>query len=312
MTLEDIKRRLHSKDVAFIHDPVGNVHFWKLRSVPALQYIGLSDFTYPTSWRQLKKSSEYDKGGRQYEFPDVGYHVIGDENFKHPSEEDLGVVTTSYYEHQTKYSITRLIDRYTASNGTLVVVSDHRMFEPTEGHRPLRHEQFVNSIGAYERVYKSIEEDYRQKGWQLLLQDTKNLFLQDNANLYKLVEGKRVEETRDLFEILPDNPYLPLYHVFCDIFDNPKSQGSGPLETDEKVEALGGWLRRRIEWDRKESVSMARKLNRAALKDVPTFDYAYAVNDSSKIDAREAAEDLNPERSKIDAKYYKWLNYDYE
>jgi hypothetical protein len=312
MSLEDTKRRLYSNDVAFIHDPVGNVHFWKLRAIPALQYLGLSDFTYPTSWRQLKKSSDYDKGGRQYEFPDVAYHVIGDESFEHPPEEDLSVITTSYYEHQTKYSITKLVDRYTASSGTLVVVSDHRMFEPTEGDRPLRHEQFVNSIGAYERVYKNIEEDYAEKGWRLPLQNTKNLFLQDNANLYELVEGEKVERTQDMFDVLPECPYLPLYHVFCDIFDNPNSQGSGPLETDEKVEALGGWLRRRIEWDRQESVRIARKLNRAVSRDVSTFDYAYAVSDSSKIDAREAAEDLNPDERKIDAKYYNWLNYDYE
>jgi hypothetical protein len=307
MSLGIIKRRFRTNDVVFVYDPADDVHFWKLRSLPALQYLGISDFTYPTSWRQLKKSSEYDRGGKQYEFPEVDYHVIGDEHFDHSTDEDLGVVTTSYYEHHTKYSITSLIDRYTKGTGVLVVVADHQEFEPVGGERPLRQEPFVGSIGRYEQIYESIEEEYAENGWSLPLQNTKNLFLQDNAVLYELVKGESVNTSQELFEVLPDNPYLPLYYVFCDIFDNPDTQGSGPLESDEKVEALGGWLRRRVEWDRQESIRMARELNREVSNHVSTFDYAYAVNDSSKLEALDAAEDLNPDESKIDGKYHGWL-----
>ena len=312
MSLEIIERKLGTNDVAFVYDPAGDVHFWKLRSLPALQHLGLSDYTYPTSWRQLKKSSEYDKGGKQYEFPDVDYHVIGDEHFDHSTDENLGVVTTSYYEHQTKYSITRLIDRYTKGAGTLVVVADHQEFKPVGGERPLRQEQFVGSLGEYEWVYRRIEEQYAENGWQLPLQNTKNLFLQDNAALYELVKGGSLNTSRELFEVLPDNPYLPLYYVFCEIFENSDTQGSGPLETDEKVEALGGWLRRRVEWDRQESTQIARELNRAVANDVSAFDYSYAVSDSTQLEAREAAEDLNPDANKVGARYYNWLRQDYE
>lgn len=304
MTLAAIKQRLDANDVAFLYDPEGNVHFWKLRSLPALQFLGLGDFTYPTSWRQLKQTWEYEKGGTQYEFPGSDYHVIG--NMDHSSDDDLGVVTTSYYEHQTQYSIKHLVDRYTVGDGTLVVVADHREFQPIGGTRPLYQEQFVERVGTYERVYEAIEEAYEEDGWRLPLHDTKNLFVQDNAILYEFVEGERLRTAKELLKKLPDAPYLPMYETFCEIFST-ENQRSGPLENDDKIEALGGWLRRRIEWNRQDSISIARELNRTVSDEVGTFDPSYVSRNPKQREARERANDLDPGASDIDAKYHDWL-----
>jgi hypothetical protein len=305
VTLAAIERRLRANDVAFMHDPEGSVHFWKLRCIPALQHLGFEAFTYPTSWRQLKQTWEHEKGGAQYEFPGCDYHVIG--NMELSLDDDLVVVTTSYYEHQTKYTIKQLVDRYTVNDGTLVVVADTREFQPVGGTRPLYQEQFADRVGSYERVYDSIAESYADAGWPLPLQDTKNLFVQDNAVLFELVEGERLTTVEELIDVLPDAPFLPMYDVFCEIFTPTSKQRSGPLESDQKIEALGGWLRRRIEWDRQASIQVARKLNRAVAEEVETFDRSYAARSPKLQDARIAAKELSPEANDIDAKYHDWL-----
>jgi hypothetical protein len=305
VTLDAIKRRLRGNDVAFIHDPEGSVHYWKLRSLPALHHLGIGHFTYPTSWRQLKQTWEYEKGGKQYEFPGGNYYVIG--NMDLSEDEDLGVITTSYYEHQTKYTIKQLIDQYTVSGGTLVVVADKRDFQPVGGTRPLYQEQFVDRVGSYERVYEAIKESYADAGWRFPLRDTKNLFVQDNAILFELVEDERLTTVEELLERLPDAPFLPMYQTFCEIFTPANEQRSGPLESDKKIEALGGWLRRRIEWDRQEGIEIARKLNRDVAEEVETFDLSYAARSPKLRDARESAKELSPEANDIDAKYHDWL-----
>lgn len=291
-------------EVAFVYDDGGNVYDWKLRSLPALQFLGLHDFTYPTSWRQLKQSWEYEKGGRQYSFPGYEYHVIGGIDLS-PAN-DLGVITTSYYERQTQYSIKPLVDRYTTSDGCLLVVADERQFRPNK-ERPLYQEPFVTELGSYKYVYDTIEEAYEAANWRLPLRKTKNLFLQDNANLYELVEGERLTTAEELFEVLSENPYLPLYAVLGEIFDNPEDHGTEPLETDDTVEALGGWLRRRVEWDRTTSIDIARSLNRDVTADATMFDPSYAARSPETRDAVEAAETLDPEASRVDAQYYDWL-----
>lgn len=305
MSLAAIQSRLRANDVVFIHDPEGSIHFWKLRVLPALQHLGVDNFTYPTSWRQLKQTWEYEKGGKQYEFPGCDYHVIGDMELS--ADDDLCVVTTSYYEHQTKYSIKQLIDRYTVSDGTLVVVADKRDFQPVGGTRPLYQEQFVERVSSFERVYEAIEEYYADQGWQFPLRDTKNLFAQDNAVLYELVEDDRLSTVEELLDVLPGSPYLPMYRTFCDIFTSPNEQRSGPLESDQKVEALGGWLRRRIEWNKQESIRIAQELNRAVARDVETFDLSYAARSPKYREAKAAAKELSPQTNTIELKYHTWL-----
>ncbi|WP_276249163.1 hypothetical protein [Haladaptatus sp. YSMS36] len=297
--------QMERADVVHIYDPKGSVHDWKLRSQPALQYLGVTDFTYPTSWRQLKHTWEYDKGGKQYEFPLGTYHVLGGLEIEPGTK--FGVITTSYYEHQTQYPITEIIDRYTTMEGVLVVVSDKKKFKPTVGERPLYQEPFVETLGRYDEVYAAIKEEYTAAGWNLPLFDTKNLFVQDNAALYTFVTGDELNRTEDLFEVLPETPYLPLYWTMVEIFDSPDVQGSAPLETDETIKAFGGWLRRRIEWDKSNALRIARDLNRKVSNEVGTFNRSYARRSVAFQEARSRQTDLNPTENHVDKKYHAWL-----
>jgi len=94
-------------------------------------------------------------------------------------------------EKNTQYTMNDLVNRYASSEGSLIVVADERRFQPSGGLRPLYHEPFCRHIGRYDRVYEAFVEHYgRRLG--MPLRDTKNLFVQDNANLYELVEGDPV------------------------------------------------------------------------------------------------------------------------
>ena len=305
MSLDVLQKRLTDADVAYIYDPDGSVHYWKLRALPALSYLGIRNATYPTSWRQLKHTWQHERGGRQYSFPGYDYHVLGGIDLA-PSE-DLCVVTTSYYEQHTQYSINELVDRYTQIDGTLVVIADERRFQPEKGLRPLYQEPFCERIGEYDRLYNAFEDHYTEEGWELPLQDTKNLFLQDNANLYQLVENMSIKSTVKLFDVLPDAPYLPLYRPFSEIFARQNQLGVEPLESEDMVEAFGGWLRRRIEWDKATASKVAHELNRAVSLEGTAFDPSYAKQSPKIGDARRACDELDPDASPIEARYHDWL-----
>ncbi|ELZ48828.1 hypothetical protein C464_05440 [Halorubrum coriense DSM 10284] len=305
MSLQAIQNRMNDADVAFIHDPDGNVHYWKLRSLPAINYLGTEHATYPTSWRQLKHTWQHERGGRQYDFPGYDYHVSG--GIQLPPSEDLCVVTTSYYEKNTQYTMNDLVNRYASSEGSLIVVADERRFQPSGGLRPLYHEPFCRHIGRYDRVYEAFVEHYESEGWVMPLRDTKNLFVQDNANLYELVEDDTVETTSELFDELTEAPYLPLYEAFSNIFARRDELGVSPLESDDVIEAFGGWLRRRIEWDKSTASEIAHDLNRSVSMEGTTFDPSYAKRSPKIRLAREAAKDLPPETSPIDTRYHDWL-----
>lgn len=137
--------------------------------------------------------------------------------------------------------------------------------------------------------------------------DTKNVFIQDNANLYELVAEESLSRAEQLFNVLPDAPYLPLYDVFSDIFARTDEYGSVPLNTEDEVPGLGRWLRRRIEWDRQTSTSIARDLNRAVSRDGSVFDPSYARRSPAMQDARDSASELDPEDNPIDARYQEFL-----
>jgi hypothetical protein len=305
VTLAAIRKRVTEADVAFVNDPDGNVHYWKLRSFPAFAYLGVTDATYPTLWRQLKHTWQHERGGTQYDFPGYDYHVLGGIDL--PSSKDFCVVTTSYYERETQYSVNHLVDRYAGSDGTLVVVADEKRFQPEGGLRPLYMEQFCTHVGSYARVYNAFVAHYDECGWDLPLRNTKNLFLQDNANLYEFVEGERLKSVTDLFDIITDAPYLPLYKTFSDVFARKDQFGVVPLESDDTVEALGGWLRRRIEWDKETASDVAHDLNRAVSLEGTVFDPSYAKRDPKLDEAREAAANLDPEENIISARYQDWL-----
>jgi hypothetical protein len=298
--------RLRDADIAVIHDDVDETYWWLLRSLPAIHYLGYSTFTYPTSWRTLNTGGQFQSYTDQYDYLQYDYKVLG-ELEEEAFGDDLVVVTNEYYEGETQYSVDHLVSRYSSSPETLLVVTDSPRFTPRGGQRPLYQEQFVERIGSYQRLYAAFETHYEAAGWELPLIDTKNLFLHDNANLYRLVSGDTVETTEELFDVLPDAPYLPLYDAFGDIFSRPDEYGTVPLDEDD-VTGLQRWLRRRVEWDRSTATDVAEALNKAVGEDGRTFDPSYAARSPKIRDAVEAGKQLDSDESSIHNRYQTWLH----
>ena len=301
-------RRLRNADIAIIHDDVEETFWWLLRSLPSINALGFSTFTYPTSWRTLNTGGQFQSYRNQYDYLDYDYKVLGEieeESFR----DDLVVFTNEYYESNTEYSVDHLVSRYSGREETLLVVTDSHKFTPRGGQRPLYQEQFVEDLGKYQRLYTAHESIYEESEWKLPLIDTKNIFLHDNANLYELVTGNQIQSTEDLFEILPEAPYLPLYDVFSRIFAREEEYGSVPLDQDD-VTGLQRWLRRRVEWDRKTATEVAEKLNRIVGNDGSTFDPSYAKRSPAMQEARSAAKEIDPQESSINKRYLSWLQRD--
>jgi hypothetical protein len=287
-------------EVVYLYDPRDNARWGLLRSLPALYYLGVTDFTYPTSWCQ------FGRGDRHFEL-DYDYHVVSN-NLDIPNDEpDFGVVTNEYSEEETPYTIKFLINRYTVADETLFVVTDDRLFQPQGAVRPLAQEPFVDDLGRYSAVYETFVSAYQEADWGLPLTETKNLFLQDNANLYRLVAGERLTDTTELFDVLPDAPYLPLFDALAGVFSRPKEFGAVPLDAEEGVPDLVRWLRRRIEWDRETARGVVADLNDAVVADGSTLDMAAVRRDPSIVEARRAANELDPEASDIERRYADWL-----
>ena len=301
-------RRVRNADVVVFHDNTDQQYWWMLRSLPAIEYLGLSTYTYPTSWRTLNTGGEFQSYANQYDTLDHDYKVLGqleEESF----DGDLVVITTEYYEEQTEYSISHLVSRYASRPQTLVIMTNDRRFTPRGGQRPLYQEQFVESLGSYDRLYAAHESVYEAAGWKLPLIDTKNLFLQDNANLYEFIAGERLQTAASLFSVLPDAPYLPLYRALGPIFERQDEYGSVPLSNDD-ITGLQRWLRRRVEWERGTAQDVAKELNRAVEKDGRTFDSSFVRRDAEAADAAEKADALDSNESSIHKRYRSWLQQD--
>jgi len=297
---DQLLNKVQDAAIACLYDPRENSRWGLLRGLPALHYLGVDDFTYPTSWCQ------FGRGDRHHELP-YDYHVVSNGLDIPDDNPDFGVVTNRYYEHETPYTIKYLINRYSTTDSMLFVLTDDRRFQPQDSLRPLFQEPFVDMLGTYASVYETFESSYEDVGWRFPLSDTKNVFVQDNAALYTVVSDESLADTTELFEVLPDAPYLPLYDALSDIFARPNEYGSVPLDGDEGVPELVRWLRRRIEWDRGTAREVANNLNDAVVADGSKFDPAAARRSPAVREAKTAAKDLEPANSAIDRRYVNWL-----
>lgn len=300
MIRDRLLSQVQDAEIAFIYDPVEDSRWELLRGLPAINYLTVDHFTYPTTWCQ------FGRGDRHLEL-DYDYHVVSTSPDIPDTYPDFGVITNRHYEQETPYTIKHLIGRYTTTDSTLFVLTDSKEFEPQGAKRPLAQEPFVELVGAYNWVYDEFADAYDVAGWTLPLEHTRNLFLQDNANLYRLVEGKTLTRKEQLFEVLPDAPYLPLYDAMAGIFTRPEKLGSVPLEADSGLADLSKWLRRRVEWDRQTAKRVAQTLNEAVIDDGSAFDPASARRDPATHRARRAVTDLDTDASPIDRRYEAWL-----
>jgi hypothetical protein len=286
--------------VGYLWDPIENSRWHLLRGLPALQYLGISDFTYPTSWCQFNRGKRYTESAYEY-------HVVSGIPDVPTPEPEFGAITNKYYETETPYTIKHLIDRYTRTDQLLFVLADEKRLTPQGGRRPLYQEPFVDAIGSYESVYNAFAQAYREAGWKFPLSDTKNIYIQDNAILHEFVTGEVVSTTTKLFDRLPEAPFLPLYDAFMPIFGREDELGSSPLGGEDEIVELGRWLRRRIEWDRETAQEVARELNQAVIDEGDVFDRAAARRSPAVGKARDRAQGIDDEASPINQRYADWL-----
>jgi hypothetical protein len=297
---DQILSQTQNAAVGYIWDPIENSRWHLLRGLPALQYMGISDFTYPTTWCQFNR-------GKRYTESDYEYHVVSRIPDVPDPAPDFGAITNRYYETETPYTIKYLIDQYTAVDALLLVLTDNKRLTPQGGRRPLYQEPFVEAIGSYESIYQTFTEVYSEAGWPLPLTDTKNLFIQDNATLYEYVLDETVSTTTELFTILPEAPFLPLYDVFTELFGRTDELGASPLGSEDEIDELDRWLRRRIEWTRETAQEVARNLNQAVIEGGNVFDPAAARRSPTVREARVKAKEIDADASAIDQRYADWL-----
>jgi len=120
-----------------------------------------------------------------------------------------------------------LVNRYASSEGSLIVVADERRFQPSGGLRPYTTSRSVDISDGTTAFMRHLSSITRAKAGDAASRH-ENLFVQDNANLYELVEGDPIETTSELFDELTEAPYLPLYKTFSNIFARRNELGSHP------------------------------------------------------------------------------------
>ncbi|WP_435319019.1 hypothetical protein [Haloarchaeobius sp. TZWSO28] len=289
-----------NSSVLFVSDTQknGNVE-GLLRALPAVLYSGFADVTCPKSWLQLEDPERH----QAYEYD---WHRLQDID---APRFDIVACTTQYYEDTLPvYSLQGLVNQYSGSDQQIVVVGDGEGFELSGTVRPFREDPVVDRSMDYEEVYSAYEQQYEDHGVDLPLKQTKNLFLQDNANLYELATGTRLTSIEGLVDVLPDAPYLPMITGLSSIFASKTTHGSTPLGSTEAIEAFGKWLRRRIELDYNEAISIARTINDYAINHEQLFDSASRSRMPNINDARPVRRELSPEKNPIHARYHTWLS----
>lgn len=298
MSIAYLQNLIDQADVAFIHDTIGKRGFGMLRTLPAIHYLGTNRFTFPKSWRQLESPAQYDYLGYDYE-------LLGEIG---PPESNLCAISDQNYEEHTEFTLSPVILAYESnpSDATLVVIGDTPDFDPQEGQRPLREQPFVKHLGSAQTIYNHFEEYYESRELRCPLSDTANIFMQDNANIYRLVTGERLSHTRELFEVLPDAPYLPLYAGLASIFSRETQPGASPLDSFEELQALGKWLRRRLEWDYQRGISVARRMNNVVSENERTFDSAQITRHADVLGAQDALQKVQ-DKSDVHRRYAEWV-----
>lgn len=293
-----LENLIERADVAFIHDTIGKQGFGMLRTLPAIHYLGTQRFTFPKSWRQLGSPAQYD-------YLDYDYELLGE--IDSPTS-NLCAISDQNYEEYTEFTLSPVILEYESNSedATLIVIGDTPDFDPQDGQRPLREQHFVNHLGSAQNIYNHFEDYYESVGLRCPLSDTANLFMQDNANIYRIVTGERLSNTQELFAVLPESPFLPLYMGLARIFSRKTQPGASPLDSFEEIEALGKWLRRRLEWDRKRGITVARRLNNAVSRNERIFDTAQVTRHPDVPGARNALEEERDE-SDVHRRYADWV-----
>lgn len=291
---------LRDAEVVFIYDTQknGNVE-GVLRGLPALLYSRFCDVTSPKSWLQIGDSDRHNL----YEY---NWHRLQDIE---EIDFDLAALTTQYYESNLAvFSLRTLINRYSNTDDRIFVIADQKSFELAGTVRPFREDSVVDRTFAYEDIYTAFANRYDDHGLSLPLQDTKNLFLQDNANMYEIATDETLQTTEQLVDVLPQAPYLPVVKGLSSIFASQTGIGSEPLGSVEEQEEFGKWLRRRIELDYNEALSIARTINEYASDHERIFDPGGRRRMPEMKKARTARQEIDTDDNPIHGRYHAWFS----
>lgn len=283
------------QDHLFIYDEEATRSFKQLRALPAMVYLRFTAFTYPKSWSQLTESDIF----TLYEHTHTNINDIT------TLSEPLCVITSQGYEEYTPDSIAKLRNIPREGDGRLAILADEKTFQIQGAKRPLRDQHNVTTR-HYRGIFSTFEKHYQAIGYTMPLSDTMNLFVQDNAILYREVSGEPVSTSEELFQALPKAPYLPLYGSMCRIFNRDESFGASPLSEGE-IEPFAEWLRRRIEWDNKTAMRVTEMLNKYVLEDNAKFAHATRVDHPTNSEARSYYNELDPDSDSLQRRLHEWV-----
>ena len=291
---------LEKANFVFIYDDQQNGQIEGiLRGLPAISYAGITTVTCPKSWLQIDGSTRHEL--YEYEWSRL-------QDIRAPDESIIAATTQYYEDNLAVYSIKTLINRFTSTDHTLCVIADEESFQPSGAVRPFREEPVVDCAWEYSDIYDAYQEHYENYDVQLPIAETKNLFVQDNANMYRLATGDTISSIEELVAVLPNAPYLPFVRGVSSIFSKDDGVGSEPLESNEAIEDLGKWLRRRLELEYREGISIAKSLNDYATSHERLFDPAGRRQMPEMNCAREPRRELAETTNPIHERYHRWFD----
>lgn len=297
MKWEKVEVKFEEGNIIMVYDDEVDSGWGTLRCLPIFYYLSIENFTFPTKWRKARS--------RKYcDYLDYRYHVLGDIPQDIPS---LGIITSQHFEDNTPHTVKNIINRYTQRDNTLIVSTESKEYTPRGGQRPLEQEQFVDECWSYSDLYEAFKDIYKKSGYSLPLYNTKNLFFQDNALIYKHISGKEIKSVIEIFDVIEKAKYLPLHDVLSKIFSYQNEVGSNSFNSENEMEIFSRWLRRRIEINRNKAGSIAKKLNKKAIMDEEFFDKTFK-SESNKQKIISYMEDLNYNENIIDFRYYNCIS----
>lgn len=271
-----------------------------LRKLPALLRLGFAITTHPKSWRKLDQWST-----NQFEFENPTFITLDD--LPDEPTSDLVAITDQYYEDEYPiFSLGRVLNAYTRVDHRLIVASDDADFEPAGGRRPLAESPTIDKTFDYRRIFDAFKTRYRHAGLHFPLQDSQNIYLQDNAIIYELVTGESLHSITDVFYRLPDAPYLPLWQTISEIFTMNVPQGTRLLDQNSQ-EGLAKWLRRRVELGYESGQEIASYLNHLARRHEQLFNPYRRTRRPEMREARERIEEVTIQDPTINTRYRNWL-----
>jgi len=304
MDWDDLRYWVQARDIIICHDSQSaGWGYGLLRTLPAIDHIATvmidtPRYTYPKQWRQLGDVAQFG----MYPHDWVRLQDISD------VESPFGILTNEHYEQEWPYTVSPGVSKVRRVGQTVFLVSDIEDFELQMDSRPIADHAYVKDIGEYADIYTVLRNHYTELGYPHPLSDSRNLFLQDNAILYNNIhdQDSDVSSVDDLFDHLPDAPYLPLYSAMTGIFNRDDSFGAVALPETE-LEGFRKWLQRRIDRSKSECRDLAEAINRQVIDENIVFTVESQIEHKTFKRARDFIVSSDPGNNPIERKYVDWV-----